>query len=224
MTNPETIRVMIVDDHAMVRSGLAVFLRAFDDLELVGEASSGDEVLDLISHLQPDVILMDLVMPGTDGVTMTRSVRQTFPKTQVIALSSFCDEDLVQSALEAGAVGYLMKNTSIDDLASAIRAARVGKPALAPEALRSLIGAATRPPEVGKDLSDREREVLALMVEGLTNPEIAERLVISYATAKTHVSNILSKLEVSNRIEAATLAVQHDLVVLPDQKGRQIGH
>lgn len=220
MPDVSPVRVMIVDDHEMVRSGLAVFLQAFDDLELVGEAGSGEEALRMVAAIQPDVILMDLVMPGLDGVATIQQVRRDHSDVQVIALSSFCDEDLVQSALEAGAVGYLMKNTSIDELANAIRASRDGKPTLAPEALRSLIGAATRKPTVGYDLSDREREVLALIAEGLTNPEIAEQLVISYATVKTHVSNILSKLNVSNRIEAATLALQQDLISLPPGKDR----
>ncbi len=210
---------MIVDDHEMVRSGLAVFLQAFEDLELVGQTGSGEDAIRLADELSPNVVLMDLIMSGTDGVTATRAIRNAHPDIQVIALSSFCDETLVQSVMEAGAVGYLMKDTSIDELAGAIRAAVAGKPTLAAEALHHLIGAATRKsPErtsalaLGHDLSEREREVLALIVEGMTNPEIADRLVISYATVKTHVSNILSKLNVSSRVEAATLAVQHDLV------------
>lgn len=215
MCDTPSIRVMIVDDHEMVRSGLGVFLQAFEDLELVGDTGTVEEALKLLPEAKPDVVLMDLIMPGTDGVTATKIIRESYPEVQIIALSSFCDEHLVQSAVEAGATGYLLKNTSIDDLAEAIRDAMKGDPTLSPEALRSLMGAATHGSTVGEDLSAREREVLALVVEGLTNAEIAQELVISYATAKTHVSNILSKLDVSNRIEAATLALQHHLVTPP---------
>jgi NarL family two-component system response regulator LiaR len=212
MTEPTPIRVMLVDDHDMVRQGLAVFLQAFDDLQLVGEATNGSEALRLCAEHRPDVVLMDLVMPEMDGVAAIRAIRQSYPGIQIIALTSFKDEDLVEAALQAGAIGYLLKNISINELAHAIRAARAGQPTLAPEATQALIEVATQSPPPGQDLTQRERSVLALMVEGLNNPQIAERLGVSRSTVKTHVSSILAKLGVANRLEAVTLALQHKLV------------
>ena len=206
------IRVVIVDDHEMVRSGLATFLRVIDDLELVGEAGSGEEAVRLCQHVQPDVVLMDMVLPGMDGVATTRVVRERCPDTRIIVLTSFPEEDFVQRALEAGATSYLLKNVGASELASAIRAARAGKPTLAPEAAQALISRATRPARPGQDLTAREREVLALMRQGLSNRAIAERLIVSPSTADFHVSNILGKLGVASRTEAVALAVQHHLV------------
>lgn len=203
------IKVMLVDDHAVVRSGLSAFLLAYDDLELVGEAGSGAEAVRLCQQIQPDVVLMDLVMPEMDGATATRTIRKNNPDIQVIALTSFKEDNLVRDALDAGAIGYLLKNVSADELVSAIRAAHAGHTTLAPEATEALIHST---PTLQHDLTPREKEVLALMVKGLNNPQIAERLVVSRSTVRFHVSNILSKLQVASRTEAVAVALQHNLV------------
>ena len=211
MTDEPRITIMLVDDHAVVRSGLSAFLTVVPDLELVGEAENGDEAVRRCGLLQPDVILMDLMMPGTDGVTATRLIHEKYPSVRVIALTSFPEDDLVQKALQAGATGYLMKNVSARELADAIRAAHKGRMTLSPEAAQALAHAAANQAE-GAELTEREREVLKLMVEGLNNAEIAERLVVSLSTVKYHISNILSKLQVDNRVAAVTLAIQKKLV------------
>jgi NarL family two-component system response regulator LiaR len=213
MTPSPPIRVMLVDDHTMVRRGLATFLKVFDDLELAGEAASGDAAIQLCARILPDVVLMDLIMPDMDGATATRAIRQQFPRVQVIALTSFKEEKLVQNALEAGAIGYLLKDVSAKELAEAIRAAHAGRGTLAPEAAQALIHAATQPPAPGHDLTERERAVLALLVEGLSNTEIAAKLGVSPSTIKSHVSHLLSKLGVASRTEAVALAVRHRLIV-----------
>jgi two-component system, NarL family, response regulator LiaR len=211
MSKQMPIRILLVDDHEMVRRGLAVFLLAYDDLVLVGEAANGVEALEKCAELQPDVILMDLMMPVMDGVTAIKLTRQRFPAIQVIALTSFSEEKLVEASLQAGAVGFLYKNASVDELAGAIRAARVGQPTLAPEATRVLIRKTTQPLTPGDDLTDRERVILTLLVDGLSNPEIAEQLSLSRSTVKTHVSHILEKLGVDSRVEAVTLAIRYNL-------------
>jgi NarL family two-component system response regulator LiaR len=203
---------MLVDDHTMVRRGLAAFLKAFDDLELAGEAEGGQAAIQLCAKLQPDVILMDMVMPDMDGAAATRAIRQQFPAVQVLALTSFKEEELVKGALEAGAIGYLLKDVSAEDLVNAIRAAHAGRATLSPEAAQALVHAASQPPAPGNNLTERERVVLALMVEGLNNTQIAGRLVVSPSTIKSHVSNILSKLGVASRTEAVTLALRNRIV------------
>ncbi len=205
------IRVMVVDDHPMVRSGLKALLSAYDDLEFAGEAANGAEAVRLCEQLKPDVVLMDLVMPEMDGAAATHAIREKHPHIKVVVLTSFKEDDLVQGALRAGAIGYLLKNVSADELARAIRSAYAGRPTLAPEAAQVLIHA-TAQPAIGSDLTEREREVLALMVEGLSNQEIAAKLYVSQSTVKFHVSSILSKLYVNNRTEAVALAVKHKLV------------
>lgn len=208
----EAIRVMLIDDHAIVRRGLSAYLMTYPDIDVVGEADSGAAGVAQAARLVPDVVLMDLVMPEMDGAAATRAIRENNPSVQVVALTSFKEDDLVQGALKAGAIGYLLKNVSADELARAIRAAAAGRPTLAPEATQALINATTHPPAPGDDLTEREREVLTLMVEGLSNHDIAAKLYVSQSTVKFHVSSILSKLCVNNRTEAVALAVKQKLV------------
>ncbi len=205
----QPIRVMLVDDHSMVRRGLATMLMVFNDLQLAGEAENGEIAVQLCAQILPDVILMDMVLPGMDGVTTTRLIRKELPQVQVIALTSFKDSELIRNALEAGAIGYLLKDVSADELARAIRAAHIGRATLSPDAAQALVESANQPPIPGLDLTAREREVLILMIEGLNNTQIAGRLSISPSTIKSHVSNILTKLGVASRTEAVTLALRN---------------
>lgn len=212
MNELAAIRVIIVDDHGMVRKGLFAYLSNRPDIVVVGEARDGREAVSLCEQLHPDVLLMDLVMPEMGGVAATRAIHQRWPDVQVIALTSFQEKELVQDALQAGAIGYLLKNVTGDELYQAICRAHTGRPTLAPEAIQALIRPEEAVSTLGKDLSRRELEVLALLSKGLSNPEIAERLVVSRATVKVHISSILAKLGVSNRAEAISLAIQHKLV------------
>ena len=198
-----TIKILLVDDHAVVRSGLSKFLMVNKDLKLVGEASDGAEALQKVALHKPDVVLMDLMMPGVDGVTATREIRQKYPKTKVIALTSFAEQHMVQGALQAGAVGYLQKNVTAKELGMAIRSACEGKMTLSPEAAQVLANSVAQPQIAGEQLTERERDVLKCMVDGHNNNEIAEKLVVSLGTVKFHISNIFRKRGVDSRVEAA---------------------
>jgi len=213
MSRSNPIRIMVVDDHGMVRRGLIAYLEEEPDLELVGEAADGEEAVQLCEQLRPDVILMDLVMPELSGADATRSIRKRWPQVQVIALTSFQDKELVQEALQAGAISYLLKNVSGNDLVEAIRGAYAGRATLSPEAVEALVQPTAPESTPDYDLTPRELDVLALLVEGLTNKEIAGRLSISRSTVKVHVSNILSKLNVSSRGEAINIAIQNRLIL-----------
>lgn len=207
-----TIRVLLVDDHEMVRSGLGVFVQSFDDLELAGEAVNGQEAINFLESTAVDVILMDIMMPVMGGVEAIQEIQSRWPEIKIVAMTSFEEEDLVKDAISSGAIGFLMKNASIDELAVAIRNAHAGKATLAPEAAQILMDAASKPPEIDYGLTKRERDVLAQMVEGKTNPEIAEVLSVSRATVKSHVSNVLGKLNVTSRVEAVRLALEMKLI------------
>lgn len=212
MAESGKIRVMIVDDHTIVREGLTTLLEVQPELTLVGEAADGGKAIELCDQLAPDVILMDLMMPEVDGVTAIKSIMKTHPEMRILALTSFMENEMLQAALEAGAVGYLLKNISATELVEAIQAAYIGKSTLAPEATQVLVRAATAPPSLGHDLTPREFDVLNHMVKGLTNAEIAQLLGIKPSTVKNHISNILSKLGAASRTEAVSLALKHKLV------------
>jgi NarL family two-component system response regulator LiaR len=201
-----------VDDHAVVRSGLSKFLMVNKDLELVAEASDGAEAVQMAGLHKPDVILMDLMMPGMDGITATREIHQKYPQIKIIALTSFSEQNMVQGALQAGAYGYLQKNVTAADLGNAIRSAYAGRITLSPEALQVLANAGAQPHIQGNELTGRERDVLKGMVAGLNNNEIAEKLFISLGTVKFHISNIFQKLGVDSRVEAVKMAIEQKLV------------
>lgn len=212
MSETRPVRVMLVDDHTVVRSGLGAVLMAYDDMELVGEASDGEEAVRVCERTRPDVILMDLLMPKMDGVAATQAIMKACPQMKIIALTSFKEKEYVEGALKAGATGYLLKNVSAEELVSAIRKAASGQPSLSPEAAQVLIKKMNEPSEPAYELTDRERDILKLMVEGLSNADIAERLIVSQSTVKFHVSNVLSKLEATSRTEAVAIAMKHKLV------------
>jgi DNA-binding NarL/FixJ family response regulator len=214
---PDKIRVLICDDHLVVRQGLQTFLDVQDDIEIAGQAADGVEAVAKTRSLQPDVVLMDLVMPRIDGVEAIRQIREHDAAVPIIVLTSFAEDDKVFPAIKAGATGYLMKDVSPQDLAKAIRMARDGEPLLSPDIARRLMmelrsgGKPAQSPEMQR-LTEREREVLAEIARGRSNKEIALDLVLSEKTVKTHVSNILQKLGLSDRTQAALFAVREGLV------------
>jgi len=214
---PNIIRTLLVDDHAVVRGGLRFFLSSTDDIMIVGEASDGYEALELAETLRPDVVVMDLMMPGMDGIQTTERMHNLHPEIRVLALSSFVEGQRVLRALQVGAAGYIVKDVPGNELAGAIRAVHAKRPMLGPDATQALINAVGEPPKPGGDLSEREREVLALMVTGRSNIQIAVLLNISRNTVRHHVQNILGKLGAVNRTEAVGMAVQFGLSPAPGE-------
>lgn len=206
------VRVMLVDDHDLLRQGLALFIKTRPDIDLVAQAATGEEAIDQCERYQPDVILMDLIMPDMTGVEATKIIRTRFPHIQIIALTSFDDDQLVENAIQAGAISYLLKNINTDKLAEAIHAAVKGQSTLSKEATQALISAARQPQIPHFDLTPRQYEVLKLMAEGKTNHEIAHELTISISTVKKHVSNILEALNTDSRTHATALAIQYNLI------------
>jgi two-component system, NarL family, response regulator LiaR len=212
----DKIRVMLVDDHDMVRVGLSVLLSTSNHIEVAGEATSGEEAVQVYQTLRPDVVLMDLVMPGTGGVGAVRAIREIDPRARILVLTSYHDDHLVREALQGGALGYLLKNVTVDDLVKAIQGAREGKAALAQEAASVLLKVMHHPvSEVV--LTSREKSILTLMAQGQNNTEISKTLYLSISTVKKGVSSILDKLGANNRAEAVALAMQHGLVSLERQ-------
>lgn len=213
MTEPNPIRVLVVDDHKVVRKGLRTFLAVHDDLELVGEAGNGEEAIEQCAALEPDVVLMDLKMPVMDGPTAIKQLKNRFPDTRVVALTSFDDDMLAQRALEAGAIGYLFKDVEEDELVAAIRFASQGRGVVAPEAMQALVARSLneRDPYAVR-LTDREQETLDLVAKGLTNPDIADRLIVSVSTVNFHVHNVLDKLGAKTRTEAVMIAAREGLI------------
>jgi two-component system, NarL family, response regulator LiaR len=210
-TSDKVISVMIVDDHPTVRRGLASFINTMEGYACNGEASNGAEAVRLAAELKPDIVLMDLVMPEMDGATATQQIRQQLPEVRVLVLTSFHEQHLVQSALKAGAVGYILKTAAVDELTAAIRSAYDGQTVLSPEATQALVRA-SRANTIGDNLTEREREILQLLAQGLSNSEIAGKLFVTVPTVKFHVTNVLSKLQVGSRTEAVLLALKYKLV------------
>jgi len=208
------IRVLVADDHSVVRKGLRTFLSLDDELEIVGEANDGEQAVQMAQQLRPDVVLMDIKMPKMDGIAATTAIRTELPDTEVIALTSVLEDASVVGAVRAGAIGYLLKDTEADDLCRAIKAAAAGQVQLSPQALVRLMREVRTPEEIPEPLSARETVVLRLLAQGYSNKEIAGELQLSEKTVKTHVSNILGKLNLPSRTQAALYAVRIGLVAM----------
>jgi DNA-binding NarL/FixJ family response regulator len=214
---PSKIRVLLVDDHGVVRKGLQMYLGLDPELQIVGEAENGAEAVDLAYRLKPDVILMDLIMPVMDGLIAIRQIKLAQPEIEIIALTSFLEDEKVYKAIHAGAMGYLLKDARAEELAAAIKAASRGEVQLHPEAAKRLIRE-VRMPESAEKLTERETEVLRLVAKGMSNKTIASRLVVSEKTVKTHVSNVLAKLHLHSRTQAALYALREGMVSLDDSR------
>jgi NarL family two-component system response regulator LiaR len=220
----KTIRVLVVDDHAVVRKGIGALLAETEGIEVIGEAGDGQEAMAQADALSPDVILMDLVMPGVDGIEATRQIAAGKAGPPILVLTSFAGDDKVFPAIKAGALGYLLKDSEPADLVEAIQQVHRGEPSLPPSIAQKVLKELRRPsarPPTPDPLTDREMEVLRLVAKGLTNPEIAQQLVITEATVRTHVSNILSKLHLANRVQATLYALQEGITSLDDSLMRE---
>ncbi len=212
MKKSKVIRILIADDHSITRSGLKTILSVYDDLSLVGEAKNGVEAIDMCNKVNPDVVLMDLDMPVMDGVMATIKIRKKYPNIKIIALTSFVDKQLVRDALNAGAISYIIKNISPDELTSSIRDSFYGKTTLAPEATKAVVEELKNPSKEKFNLTIQESKILKLLTKGLSNKEIAEKLFISNHTVKFHIGNILNKLGAASRTEAVFIATKNNLV------------
>jgi NarL family two-component system response regulator LiaR len=213
------IRVLVVDDHAIVRKGIRALLAEIKGIEVIGEARDGQEAMDQVDALHPDVILMDLVMPGVDGIEATRQIAADGASPRILVLTSFAGDDKVFPAIQAGALGYLLKDSEPADLVEAIHQVHRGEPSLQPSIAQKVLNELRRPsvrPPTPDPLTDREVEVLRMVAKGLNNPEIAQRLTITEATVRTHVSNILGKLHLANRVQATLYALQEGITSLDD--------
>jgi two-component system, NarL family, response regulator LiaR len=208
MNMQEKIKVLIVDDHDMVRKGLKILLESFNNFEVVADIDNGQMALTLCRKYQPDVVLMDIFMPGIDGITATRMIHESWPAIQIIALTSIADEKIIHDVVQAGAISYLLKNGSIDEVADAVRAAYHHQPTLSTHAIQALISTTQHPYDTKYDLTKRQREVLELMIRGLNNRQIANQLVISNSTVKNHICSIYSKLNTTNRTQTVAMAIK----------------
>lgn len=206
------IRVVLIDDHSKIHLAISAVIDACEDMELVAHGSNGHEALQICAEFQPDIVLMDVIMPGMNGIEATAKIHQQYPEMKILALSSFQDEEGVRAMIQAGAVGYILKTSSVDDLTHTIRAAYAGNSVFSPEITQTLLRSTQKEAISDFGLTPREREILKLLVDGLNNTEIASALTISLSTAKFHVSSIFSKLGVTNRVEATTVALDKKLV------------